>query len=158
VTEAIPAPGLSKTRRLLVAALAGMVMAIITAAFTSPFVARYRDLAKGGRPARAAVTALEPRNHQQVHYTFRLDGRVYAGTGQAGYGAPRFSELAVGDSIPIYYLPRNPEKSAIGDPRPRFRNERRASRDAIVGTFLIITAIAWFGLRRRVWFLAFLWK
>ncbi|HEX2076133.1 MAG TPA: hypothetical protein VHG08_00440 [Longimicrobium sp.] len=75
-------------------------MAAVSAAFTSQYLPGYRELARSGRPARPAVTRLEPRQHRQVHYPFRVD-RTWRGAGRAGAGAPPFSALAVGDCIPI---------------------------------------------------------
>lgn len=143
-------------RRWIIAVLLGAVIAAVSAGFTGQYIPGYRALAESGRPARAAVTALEPRNHRQVHYTFRVGERVYAGIGRAGFGAPPFIELAVGDSIPVHYLPRDPEKSVIGDPRVHLANERGASRTATLGTFLIVTVMAWLDRRRWIWLPKFL--
>ena len=76
-----------------------------------------------GIKAQAKVLALEPMNHQLVRYSYRVGGNLYTGAGTAGYGNPAFSHLTQGDTVLVYYLASEPERSVLGDARQRLREE-----------------------------------
>ena len=69
------------------------------------------DLSRRGVHTQGRVTALTPENHSTVRYRFEADGTAYEGSWQSP------SVVAVGDSIPVTYLPDQPQTSVAGEPR-----------------------------------------
>jgi hypothetical protein len=86
-------------------------------------LARFSALASDGVKTFGTVFALEPSNHQTVHYTYQAGRATYKGLGTVGEGNPSFGSLSHGDSILLYYAATNPASSALGDPHARLRNE-----------------------------------
>jgi hypothetical protein len=76
-----------------------------------------------GVSARGVVTALEPGNHQSVHYSYEVDGSSYSGIGGGGFGNPAFGFLSVGQAVFVYYLPNEPSVSCMGYPDKLLTNE-----------------------------------
>jgi hypothetical protein len=68
-------------------------------------------------PIYGKVTAKEPENHAAVHFNYEVDGKKYDGSGQAGRGNPAFDQLQIGQSIVVFYNPKNPEKAILGYPQ-----------------------------------------
>jgi hypothetical protein len=80
-------------------------------------------LAHVGVSTRGVVTALEPGNHQAVHYSYEVQGSVYSGTGWGDFGNPAFGVLSVGQTGFVYYLPKEPSVSCLGYPDELLTNE-----------------------------------
>lgn len=56
------------------------------------------------------VTAHDPANHNQYGYKFDVEGRSYT-----GWEGPKGRELAIGDTVMVYYDRENPNKNALTD-------------------------------------------
>jgi hypothetical protein len=68
------------------------------------------QLKRHGVHTQGRVIALTPENHATVRYRFQVSGVAYEGSDQ-----PPF-HVAVGDSLPITYLPGRPATSTAGEP------------------------------------------
>jgi hypothetical protein len=88
----------------------------------SQCVREYR-LDKEGTRTSAVVTALEPNNHQSVHYSYRIDTTTLNGFGRAGFGNPEFHQLRIGQQVVAVYLPSEPRVSCLGSPRQLLTND-----------------------------------
>ena len=84
---------------------------------------RFYRLAHEGVSVRGEVIGLEPAHHQAVHYSYDVDGHSYSGIGWADFGNPRFGFLSVGQSVFVYYLPKDPSTSCLGYPNELLNNE-----------------------------------
>jgi uncharacterized protein DUF3592 len=102
-------------------------------------------LARWGVSARGVVTALEPGNHQAVHYSYEVHGNSYSGIGWGGFGNPAFGLLSVGQAVFVYYLPNEPSVSCIGYPDQLLANEEIP----IILAALIFPPLALFAWRSR---------
>ena len=69
------------------------------------------------------VTAKEPQVHQNVHYSYAVEGRTYNDVGHGDFGNPGFGQLRVGDPAMVYYLSGRPEVSCLGRPKDLLVNE-----------------------------------
>ena len=68
------------------------------------------DLLHRGVKTQGKVTAFTPEIHGTVRYSFEVHGAVFD-----GHWRPT-DVVAIGDSVPITYLPERPETSTVGDP------------------------------------------
>jgi len=59
---------------------------------------------------------LLPEYHQNVRYTFDVNGRTYQGLDGVAALGKRPEEMTVGEQVIVYYLPDDPSMSCIGDP------------------------------------------
>ena len=84
---------------------------------------RFHALSSGGVKTYGTVLALEPSNHQAVHYAYQVDGVAYKGSGTVGEGNTSFGSLSPGESVLLEYTPTNPASSALGDTHARLHNE-----------------------------------
>ena len=84
---------------------------------------RFYRLARWGVSARGVVTALEPGNHQAVHYSYEVDGSSFSWIGWGDFGNPAFGFLSVGQVVFVYYLPNEPSVSCMGYPDQLLMNE-----------------------------------
>ena len=119
-----------------------LVLAFALAGIVGGRAFDYYRLRNGGVLAEGVALGRKP--HDQIEYSFTFEGRVYTKVGIPGMGAPRFEEIVVGQKLPIYYLPKSPEISCLGDPGKLFRNELPPVLlvillfpSAIVGTFAL---------------------
>jgi uncharacterized protein DUF3592 len=85
----------------------------------------YYGLAVEGVATRARVTAKEPENHRFVRYSYIVDGIFHDGLGNAGFGNPAFEQISIGDEVIVYYDPRNPEVSFLGDAKHQLNSITR---------------------------------
>jgi len=99
----------------------GALLVVITLSRSN--LIRFYRLAHEGVSTRGMVTALEPLNHQAVHYSYEVEGRSDKGIGWAGYGNPQFEVLSINPELSVYYLPKQPSISCIGKPDRLLRNE-----------------------------------
>jgi hypothetical protein len=74
-------------------------------------------LVENGVTTEGRVIAMEPDNHQLVHYSYNAGNSRYTGMGHAGGGNPRFRDLAVGQPVIVVYNPDNPRESFLGSPK-----------------------------------------
>lgn len=96
-------------------------LAFILAGFVGRQAFNYYRLRNRGVLAEGVALGRKP--HDQIEYSFMVEGRVYTNVGIPGMGAPRFEEIAVGQRLPVYYLPQSPEVSCLGDPGKLLHNE-----------------------------------
>ncbi len=71
------------------------------------------------------VTSKDIVGGKKVDYAFRVGERLYRGTGVAGYGNPSFSQLMMDDTVLVFYLPKDPSVSALGDPKEHVEDQHR---------------------------------
>jgi hypothetical protein len=74
-------------------------------------------LSHDGVLTQGTVIGLEPENHNTVRYTYKVNGQTYARADQG------FSGFAVDQTVPVYYLPQQPDVSSVGDPDSLLTNE-----------------------------------
>jgi Protein of unknown function (DUF3592) len=82
---------------------------------------KYYRLKNGGRVTEGVAIAIEP--HEQIRYSFTHKEQRYIAVGIVGLGTPPFEEIALGDRLPVHYLPESPETSCLGDPQQLLRDE-----------------------------------
>ena len=129
---------------LLWAGLTIMVFVVSTFTFSTN---KYDKFITRGLQVDAIVEKKEPQNHQNITYSYIVDGHQYTGIGPAEYGNPSFDEIKIGQKIFAYYDPIDPQKSIPGDPKSYGKgNPDGVCFLTIFGPFLII-----FGLYRRGW-------
>jgi Protein of unknown function (DUF3592) len=102
-------------------------------------------LAHWGVSTRGVVTALEPSNHQAVHYSYEVHDSSYSGIGSGGFENPAFGFLSVGQAVFVYYLPNEPSVSCMGHPDQLLTNEEIP----IILAALIFPPLALFAWRYR---------
>lgn len=109
----------SLIRRLFAIFLTWLVTAVISAiiglVFFNPLAGR--QLIESGVRTEGRVIALEPDNHQIVHYEYKVGNEKFNGSGHAGSGNPPFRELSIGDSVIVFYEPTQPKSSTLGYPQ-----------------------------------------
>lgn len=111
--------------------LVGTVVWLIFAAFFfvgSVFAldgVKYFRLAKLGSETRGSVISKEPDNHFFIRYSYQVDGQAYQGIGSAGRGNPSFEDLNLGDPVRVYYDPKDPRSSLLGDASQQFASISR---------------------------------
>jgi hypothetical protein len=103
---------------------------------------RFYRLAHEGVATRGVVTALAPRNHRAIYYSFGTEGNQYAGIGRAGFGNPPFELIYVGEEVLIYYMPEEPRVFCLGYPDELLKNEMIPIILASV-TFPPVILLAW---------------
>ena len=72
-------------------------------------------LADRGVETMGRIVALEPQNHSQIKYEYRVGGTAYSGE----WGPWKLDTAHVGDNITVTYLPEQPRTSAAGRPNTR---------------------------------------
>ncbi len=97
-----------KGRRFKLAAAMGVIWAIYA---TLLFGYRFRlvdELAQDGVMTKAVVTELTPRNHNQMYYSYEVNG--------VRYDRNDFSRVkSVGETVDVRYLPRDPSIAVLGN-------------------------------------------
>lgn len=68
-------------------------------------------IANEGVPVEGRVIEKQPENRNNVKYAYEVGGRAYDGTGGPG---DRFEAMQPGDSIAVYYDPKDPGFSLLG--------------------------------------------
>jgi hypothetical protein len=97
-----------------------------------------RTLAAEGVPGNGRVVEKLVGSHGAVHFVFRVGEREYGGVGTAGFGAPSWDALRVGDSVPVAYLPSNPHRAVLGSAAAR----ERSARTGVLVTAGMLAALA----------------
>lgn len=130
---------------LLWAGLTVMVFVVSNITFSA---SRYNDFIERGVRVDAIVEKKEPLNHQNITYSYIVDGHQYTGIGPTDYGNPSFEDIKIGQKIFAYYDPTDPKKSVAGDPKLYGNNNNQGGICflTIFAPFLII-----FGLYKRGW-------
>ena len=81
---------------------------------------RYHGLATRGVETKGVVVAKEPDNHSFIRYSYHVNQQEHTGVGNAGGINPSFENLNPGDAVRIYYDPKNPGSSLLGDPKNQY--------------------------------------
>ncbi len=132
-------PPLHRFSRLGALALAcGLILAVVLGGRDWP---RYRRLQERGVGTDGWVTGKDLLGRRKVSYSFEAGGRLYSGAGIPGHGNPGFAELSVGDRVIVFYLPKDPEISSLGDPKELLRDQNRAMALALLA---FLPVLAWF--------------
>ncbi len=69
-----------------------------------------RQVAARQRVVEGQIVAHEPQNHNQYRFRFTVSGRTYR-----GWASPRGEPLAIGQRVPVFYDPDNPDTCALTD-------------------------------------------
>ena len=97
--------------------------AVVIALLTGHNIPEYRRLAEFGVQATGTVTALTPQMHNTAGYKYSVTGREFQGSRGSWGPNPPLDEMHIGDQVVVYYDPRQPAVSVLGDPRPMLDNE-----------------------------------
>lgn len=76
-----------------------------------------RELQAHGQMVVGKIVAIQPEFHQTVRYQYEAEGKTFEQVGSIHMLGKTLSEVSVGESVPVYYLPKKPEKSRIADPK-----------------------------------------
>ncbi len=79
----------------------------------------YYRLATRGVPTIGWVIAKRPLEHRAILYSYTVGGVSHDGRDVFA----DFDRLNVGDSVQVFYDPRDPKTSSLGDPRELLRTE-----------------------------------
>jgi hypothetical protein len=107
--------------RILGWSLLWLALAAIIGATTGQNCVRYYRLSKSGLVVQGLASEMKP--HEQVGYSFEVNGRGYHGVGKTGVGLPSFDQISIGDTVPIHYLPEHPWVNCVGDPSRLYSDE-----------------------------------
>jgi hypothetical protein len=112
-------PKLRLMKWLIVWLVSAIAIAFVIGNLNVPL---YEHLITRGVPAKATVVELTPQNHGRVRYVYHVGGTRFER--QDSPSPPNATgQVAVGESLIIYYDPLNPFLSVAGDPKPRLTNE-----------------------------------
>jgi hypothetical protein len=104
----------------------------------------YRRMAVRGVLGQATIIEVVPKIHNTLRYEYHVAGRAFEGQMQPWPPNPPLEQLAVGQSVVIYYDPEHPEASVLGDPKPMLTNETISVALAALGVpTLLVAAWAW---------------
>ena len=98
---------------------------------------RWENLAKNGVQTYGTVTSKDPDNHAAVNYVYKVGDREFDGAGHAGGGNPGFDEIQVGQSVMLYYDPKNPSDSFLGGPQYQIAGDKLLRSRATAALFVI---------------------
>ena len=107
--------------RILKWLAAWLVLAIVFGAVAGQNLDRYYRLKEHGIAIEGI--AHERRPHGEIAYSFEVNGQTYEGVGRPGIGAPSLYGIAMGDKVPIHYLPAGPNINCMGDPQQLYSGE-----------------------------------
>jgi hypothetical protein len=110
----------------------------------------YRSMAACGVSGQATVIELLPKIHNTVRYEYRVAGQAFQGQMQSWQPNPPLTKLSVGQPLVIYYDPRHPEESVLGDPKPMLQNETiSVALAAVILPTFIVAPWAWRSSRKH---------
>lgn len=75
-------------------------------------------LLRHGSHVEATVTAVLPQSHATCRYSYSVNGKTYHGSDEGCAG-----ERAVGDALPLLYLPSDPSVAIVGSVGGQVRDE-----------------------------------
>jgi hypothetical protein len=84
-------------------------------------VPRYYQLYRHGVPIQAHVIGKEA--HNQVAFTFKVDGQSYRGINRPRDPNPSFYGTMINGQVTAYYLPGRPETNCLGYPSAFLQGE-----------------------------------
>ncbi len=137
------------TSRVVLAFLAWMGCAVVCLAVASVALEapKYYALANRGIETKGVVVTKEPENHSFIRYSYHVNQQQYMDVGSAGGLNPSFEDLNPGDPVAVYYDPKKPGSSLLGDPKPHFASILRG----IVFVTLIGPTFSVLGLLAKGW-------
>jgi len=106
---------------------------------------KYYSLEKAGIETKARVLSLEPKNHQTVLYSYKVQSIEYRGAGRADFGNPGFNFITPSMELRAFYLPASPAISCLGLPHELFMN------DLIPFSLFLVFIIILGGIQCRRW-------
>ena len=83
----------------------------------------YVRLVAHGQRVDGVVTAVYPKPHDIVEYTYVVAGRSFHQSQCPWLPNPRTEWLRAGDLVTVYYNKQNPAEALLGDPTPKLNNE-----------------------------------
>lgn len=98
---------------------------------------KYMHLREHGVGANGWVTSKDE-GTGRIHYSFMVDEREYSAWDRPGLGTLRFREAAIGDAVVVFYDPRDPAVSGLGDPKERLRRQNGLMGLLIASGFLLV--------------------
>ncbi len=98
-----------------------LAFATVIGTVTGQQCLRYYRLSKGGLVVQGLISDKKP--HEQIGYSFEVNGHSYHGVGRTGVGFPSFNQISVGDTVSVYYLPEHPEVNCVGEPSRLYSDE-----------------------------------
>ena len=107
-------------RRLLTAVTFGLVFCVLLLILGSINWRRYYYLSRFGEVTSARITAKEPDNHRIVRYEFDVSRTTFEGLQGVG---PQIDSLNIGQSIPVYFYPGNPDLNCYCEPTAKLSME-----------------------------------
>jgi len=126
-----------KIRLALSVACAGLFIAVATLFFISAqrSDARENSLTRSAAVTTGMVTYRDPQPRTTVSYEFVVGGRQFRGKGSAS------KAMNVGDTLPVFYLPDDPDNNSI-------RRPSGSHSSLLVGGWITI-CVAMFGIHFR---------
>jgi hypothetical protein len=113
-----------------------LLLVVVIGAMLAPDCVNYFRLSRNGVVVQGIALGTAP--HYQIEYSFKANGQTYRGVGRTGIGAPSFEHIAVGDNVPVYYLPEAPEVNCLGSPAELYSNDLPP---VLLASFVFPTAI-----------------
>jgi hypothetical protein len=99
-------------------------------------------LSERGVETRGKVLDLSAIQSHAVRYSFQgNDGKEYSGKGWAGYGNPSFRDLSAGQTVMVFYDPKDPNLSVLGDPKKERNNELKGNILCVFGLTVVFVYI-----------------
>ena len=98
-----------------------LMLVIAIGASPGKRVLQYRRLSHNGVTLHGIARGRAP--HQQIEYSYEINGQTYQGVGRTGIGSPSLYEISIGDKVSVYFLPDAPEISCLGDPAELYSND-----------------------------------
>ena len=122
-----------------------LVLAVVVAiGIGSLNLPTFYRLAERGVSEKATVVELFPQNHNTVRYEYKVAGQVLQRRMGSSQPNPPSGQLAIGQSVVIYYDPQHPEVSVLGDPKLMMRSEMvPVVLAAIIFPTFLVVVLAW---------------
>ncbi len=102
----------------------------------------YYRIVNNGISWKATVFQLLPQNHNLVRYSFKFGDKLFEGMRSSSPPNPPFNLLKTGEEVTVYFDPRHPEISLLGEPKAIFKDETIAVvTGGVVFPFLILLGL-----------------
>ena len=117
-----------------------LLLAILVGALDGRWCLNYYRLSRPGVAVEGVAREWKP--HQEVGFSFEVNGRTYRGIGRSDIGG--FGRISIGDKVPVYYLVDNPEVNCLGDPKQLYSAELPGLvGNALLFPTMIVCALIW---------------
>jgi len=122
-----------------------LILAIITAIVfvkvQAPWLVQCMHLSSEGVPTQGLITKLDPNYHATVHFSYQVKSETFYN--QNFWNNSGFEDLKIGDPVLVYYLPKTPARSCVGNPQHKLTNE--------IFSVLVVSIFVPAGLLLIVW-------